>query len=102
MKEEDYVRVQNSLITVAQVTDHMLTHSELLEFIAAIGHADALGPILNPTLYRNGSEMMHRIGDLANAADVFLSAIATFRTQNSLALERRRSAICQEDKEHLD
>lgn len=44
-------------------------------FLDRIAHADAVGPILDPTAYRDGQKEMHLIRDLARATQAYQTRI---------------------------
>lgn len=65
MDEQEYMRTQASLMTLCQ-----LLHSfnlDLRRFIRMIDHADAVGPILDPSLWMQGHSKMSEIREIALA-----------------------------------
>lgn len=63
MTREEYQDTQANVLTIARIA--LLLPLE--EFVAAIDHADAVGPILDPTLYRAGMGKMQQVRELAVA-----------------------------------
>ncbi len=61
MNQEEYLQTQTSLLMIEEIVKKL----ELREFLQWIGRADALGPILDPTLYREASESMDHIRKIA-------------------------------------
>jgi len=66
---EEYKATQDLLIAAGRMVDFL----DLDEFRARIAHAHAVGPILDPTLYRDGRAGMEAIDELA-AAGIRLKA----------------------------
>lgn len=71
MTSDEYASTQQPLIMLANL---VLTYN-LDGFLQAIGLADAIGPIVDPTLWMRGSRNMRFIEDLARAAQRFQSDI---------------------------
>ncbi len=67
MKQEDYLATQTQLLALASVVSSM----DLDRFIMAADMAEALGPMLDPTLYRQGAPRLGQIRRLAEAAREF-------------------------------
>jgi len=61
MNKGEYLMVQGQLLAMAQVARDM----PLGEFVRAIERAEALGPLLDPTLYRQASFNMGQVKRLA-------------------------------------
>ena len=64
MLDEEYKATQNQLLLAAGIISTL----DLDGFLKRIREADALGPILDPTLYRKGMCKMQQIADIARAA----------------------------------
>jgi len=64
MNNATYLVVQADLADMAR----RLRHIPLDEFIAMAEHADAVGPIMDPTLYRAGAARLADVIRLAHAA----------------------------------
>lgn len=67
MDEEKYQITQNQILFLARFVADM----PLGEFIKAIGRAHAVGPIVDPTLYRDGVRNMEQIDKLAKGLRTF-------------------------------
>lgn len=61
MNQERYQRTQVAICRLSEIIRQL----PIEEFIEAINTADTLGPILDPTLYREGGEKMMEIKRLA-------------------------------------
>lgn len=61
MNKEEYLAVQNQLLAMARVVRGI----PLREFIQVIESAETVGPIMDPTLYRQASSKMSQIKCLA-------------------------------------
>ena len=59
--DEEYAQVQQSLLIISRIVNDM----NLDSFIRRIDKADAMGPILNPTLYRVASGNLQKLRRLA-------------------------------------
>jgi len=59
----------------------MLQQFDWQKFIGAIDRADTMGPILDPTLYRSGSQRMQAIRRVAVAAQELVAAKAALDTE---------------------
>lgn len=65
MSDEEYRECQHALMNLAQVA---LLMPDLGSFLQRIGTALAVGPILDPTLYRRAGGDLERIKELASFA----------------------------------
>ena len=61
MDKNEYLMVQNQILLIAGLVRDM----PLTEFITAIGKAEALGPIIDPTLWIKGNKNMDIVKSLA-------------------------------------
>ena len=61
MNRIDYEMTQQQIVFIGSLIKGL----PLDEFIAAIDHADSIGPILDPTLWMRGNKEMMKIRDLA-------------------------------------
>lgn len=61
MNRIDYEMTQQQIVFIGSLVKGL----PLDEFIAAIDHADSIGPILDPTLWMRGNKEMMKIRDLA-------------------------------------
>ena len=61
MNKIDYEMTQQQIVFIGSLVKDL----HLDEFIAAIDHADSIGPILDPTLWMRGNKEMMKIRDLA-------------------------------------
>lgn len=64
MTDKEYIQYQQKII---QLANEIRQLNGLPDFLGRISKAEALGPILNPTLYRAGMEPMGKIKDMAEA-----------------------------------
>ena len=62
MTREEYIATQHQLMLIAQIINQM----DLTSFWSAVTHA--VGPILDPTLYRKGVGKMTLVQRVAEAA----------------------------------
>lgn len=67
----------------------MLTQYDLPEFIRAIEHAEAIGPMIDPTLYREKNEAMMQDKELLEAA---LPLYRWAMAQKRIAEEKMKAA----------
>lgn len=70
MSDEDYALVQMQLLTMGQLI-HAL---DLDGFLRRSDGLDAIGPIVDPTIWRRGHKRLAAIREVARAAKVFKSA----------------------------
>lgn len=63
MSDEDYVQAQESIVLLARLVQCI----DLPGFLARISQAEAVGPILEPTLYRAAMDNLEAIKRLAEA-----------------------------------
>ena len=69
MTGTEYELTQTALLTIVRVIGvYKLDWDDFLERIEL---ADAAGPVLDPTLYRNGQANMHKIRELARATQAY-------------------------------
>lgn len=64
MNKEEFVYTQELLLAQAR----LIAALDLEELLNAIDRAEAVGPVLNPTLYKQGAEKMQAIRRVAEAA----------------------------------
>lgn len=72
MSKDEYEETMTRIAVFAYTVQSL----PLTEFLSAIDHADNIGPILNPTLWRDGQENMHKIRQVAEALKRFQSVVA--------------------------
>jgi hypothetical protein len=60
---EDYLQTQHTVCLLMGLVESL----PLAEFLDAINRAETLGPIVDPTLYRQASGTMHEIKTCAQA-----------------------------------
>jgi hypothetical protein len=65
--KEEYQETQMRLVMLRQLADGI----PLNEFLRAIERTDALGPILDPTLWMKGHRELGKIRELARALQAF-------------------------------
>lgn len=63
MIKEDYQQTQEQIRLIAQIVVDM----PLMDFIIEIIHAETIGPLANPTLYRQAACNLAKIKSLAEA-----------------------------------
>lgn len=68
----EYVKVQKQLIRIGKEIRDM----NLSEFINGVSRAEAVGPIIDPTMYMRAMDNLSNIRDLASAAQDFKSNTA--------------------------
>lgn len=64
MTDAEYMLTQERLFLVAKMVSNM----DLDGFLQRINHAEALGPVLDPTLFMRGATRLDAIKRLARAA----------------------------------
>lgn len=74
MTKEEYQETQMKLVMIRRLCDDL----PLNEFLRAIEHADAVGLITDPTLWRKGHRELDKVRDLAEALRAF--AVLPFPT----------------------
>lgn len=72
MKEEDYEETQYQLLTLSRIIVDTL---KLDGFIKTINKAEAVGPVIDPTLFKKGNPNMQRIKNIALAAQRFQNEV---------------------------
>lgn len=75
MKQAEYMKAQVDLIAAARTIEKI----DLNAFLRAIGNAETLAPILDPTLYRKAQANLHGMKRLAEAALPVQAAIRELR-----------------------
>jgi len=75
MKKEQYLATQELLLALSR----QILMLPLKKFIEAIDLAETLGPVLDPTLYRQGADNLSAIRVLARAARKFQQEIERVR-----------------------
>jgi len=71
ISEEDYVQIQLSLVTLASIVKDM----QLAAFINQANLAETIGPILDPTLYREAGQRLNDVKALAESLLAFQNEI---------------------------
>jgi len=71
ISEEDYVQTQHSLTTLASI----VTDMKLVAFINQANLAETIGPILDPTLYREAGQQLNDVKALAESLLPFQNEI---------------------------
>ena len=61
MIKQEYELIQQQVLTFAQLVQEI----DLIGFIAAINKADAVGPFIDPTLYRQAHKDLAQIKNMA-------------------------------------
>ncbi len=67
MDNDQYLEVQQQLVSLARIVREM----PLGAFVNKIARAEALGPIVDPTLYRQTMDTVQILGRLASALLLF-------------------------------
>ena len=81
--DEEYFDLQTSII----LTAHMVGDMPLQKFLDRIARAEAVGPVVDPNLYRAAGERLHKIKTVAAAMRVFQQVI-----QKELDYDRLKAA----------
>lgn len=81
---EEFELVRQQVIVFAQLVADL----PLSAYVREVDRIDAIGPILDPTLYRNGQDQMHEIADLVRALVPFQKAGAAFKAKMVAALAK--------------
>lgn len=88
MKPEEYIAVQNRVMLIA----HFCLETEGLdEMLAAIEKADAIGALVDPTLWMRGGEKMQIIGEIAKGVRA-IKRIVEKHHDRIVELEAREAA----------
>lgn len=69
----DYKETQYQLLMISRI---FVENLNLDEFIKAINKAEAVGPVIDPTLFKKGNPNMQRIKNIAYAAQRFQNEVA--------------------------
>lgn len=80
MKAAEYMSTQQDLVAVGRTVERL----DLNEFLRAIAKAEALTPVLDPTMYRKAQANLHGIKRLAES---LLPVQAAFRELRGAVLE---------------
>ena len=80
MTNEEYLQAQHTLTMMAEI----LKGVDLTAFINRINRAEAIGPILDPTLYRDSMERVSALKETAQAARGFQKASEDWLAQITL------------------
>lgn len=75
MTNEEYIATQMQLAVLAQMVEQM----NLTDFIAQAERADAIAPVIDPTLWMKGHKHLDAVKDLARAGLAFQGAAAKFK-----------------------
>ena len=65
MDDAVYIETQAQLVTLCLLVASL---PDLDRFLARIGTAEAVGPLLDPTLYRKAAPKLGQVREIANAA----------------------------------
>lgn len=84
MTNEEYQATQEMLLQAARMLDVL----DLNTFRDRIRVAESLGPVLDPTLYRDGHRRLQALDELAAAGIRVKGAFMTLRSQVRSELER--------------
>jgi len=71
MDSAEYQRTQDALVLIAGIARDL----DLDEFLARIDRAETLGPITDPTLYRDASGKLSFVRDLARSLKPFVAEV---------------------------
>jgi len=71
ISEEDYAQTQHSLTTLASIVKDM----QLVGFINQANLAESIGPILDPTLYREARQQLNDVKALGESLLPFQNEI---------------------------
>lgn len=71
MSEEEYISIQNQLVILAQ----LIAPLDLKGFLSQLAHAEAMCPILDPTLFMRGAGKLAQVRRLAEAAQEFQAEV---------------------------
>jgi hypothetical protein len=77
--DEEYIQIQQQLVIFGQ----LLMNIDVEGFIERAERADAIAPVIDPTLWMRGHERLDALKDLAHGAMKFKMAAAAF--QNTMA-----------------
>lgn len=83
MTNEEYKATQDLLLQAGRMVDVL----DLNGFRDRIRHADSMGSILDPTLYRDAHRNLQAIDELAAAGIRLKAAFQTLKNQVALELE---------------
>lgn len=86
MTNDEYKATQDLLLQAGRMVDIL----DLNGFRDRIRHADSIGSVLDPTLYRDAHRNLQAINELAGAAIRLKSAFQTLKSQVALELEAVR------------
>lgn len=78
MTDAEYARVQETLIALAKQAQATITRQEIDDFLSRIETAEAMGPVLDPTLYIRASDRLEKFKRLADGLIPFLDAVYNF------------------------
>ena len=68
MTDQEYLTMQNSLTLMAQSIMLYFPHTgEINDFLERINHAEAMGPILDPTIFMKAQDKLRLIKTIAAA-----------------------------------
>lgn len=67
MTEEEYTRTQTALLQLGQVVAGL----DLEGFLAMISRAETMGPIMDPTLYRDAADNIQALKALATTLQTY-------------------------------
>ena len=82
--DEEYFDLQTSII----LTAHMVGDMPLQKFLDRIARAEAVGPVVDPNLYRAAGERLHKIKTVAAAMRVFQQVIQKELDNDRLKAEK--------------
>lgn len=80
MNPREYLETQVAICRIAEI----ICQLPLTEFIEAIDKADTLGPVLDPTAWREGHKPLEKVKGLAQS----LAAVKALRTKHKEGIPR--------------
>lgn len=98
MKREEYVRTQTALMAVAQTVLGL----PLRDFLEWIGRSEALGPILDPTLYRAGCDKLTTIRTIAEGAFAFQHGLRNIRGIGDFGIQSQEDETMKTDVQQAE
>lgn len=68
MTDEEKIRLYREAVRACHTAALLIAQHDLPGVLRAIAHADAFGPLLDPTAWRDKHEAMHQDREVVNAA----------------------------------
>jgi hypothetical protein len=81
MTDAEYYLIQSQVCSIAGLVQATLPPEKLKEFLRRIDLAESVGPVMDPTLFRQASEALDRIKQMADDLYRLSVTVAAFKPE---------------------